>query len=145
MSSTEWRQQGLVVLSVPPSVRGTDETYHCNKIHLITFNITVYISTLPEYFWIHPTFIPVNSFPCRVHCLTVFLVEFIVWPWPTWETPIQPPTISEKSRREKLLTNITVLRAFAYFISSIRTITHEFLIVELKIVYQDVTGGKRER
>lgn len=41
---------------------------------------------------------------------TVFLVEFIVWPWPMYEPPIQPPIISEKPRREKLLTNIAVGR-----------------------------------
>lgn len=91
MSSTEWRQQGLVVLSVPPSMRSTDETYRCNKIHLITFNVTVYISALPEYFWIHPTFIPVNSFPCRVHPLAMAY---------KWNPHSAPNNIWEVKKRE---------------------------------------------
>lgn len=52
--------------------------------------------------------------------------------------PVQPLIISEKPRRVKLLTGITVLRALA------NLFYHEFLIVELKIVHQDGTG-KRER
>lgn len=60
------------------------------------------------------------------------------------EPSAKPPTISEKSRKEKLLVSITVLRAFAYFISSLGTVTHGFLIVELKTVDHGLQVKGRE-
>ena len=67
-SSESGKEPDSLSFYIPSECVKHRETYHCDKIHLITFSIA-YVSTLPKYFWIHPTFTLVNSFPCRVHRL----------------------------------------------------------------------------